>query len=61
MSDPSALSVFWLYTLMLLLAAGALAFLYWAVRSGAVSGSEAPKYRMMEDDLEGETHGDATR
>jgi len=61
MSDPSTFSVFWLYTLMLLFAAGALAFLYWAVRSGAVSGSEAPKYRMMEDDLEGETHGDATR
>jgi hypothetical protein len=59
MSDPTALSVFWLYTLMFLFAAGALAFLYWAVRSGAVAGGEDPKFRMMDDDLEGETHGDA--
>jgi nitrogen fixation-related uncharacterized protein len=56
MTDYSALSVFWMYTLMFLFAAGALCFLYWAVRSGAVRDSEAPKFRMMEDD--GGSHGD---
>jgi hypothetical protein len=57
MADYSLVSVFWLYSLMLLFGAGALAFLYWAVKSGAVKNSEAPKYRMMEDE-EGEARGD---
>lgn len=71
MADPAALSVFWLYTLMLLFASGALAALYWAVRSGAVANDEAPKFRMLEDDLPvassaaspkgGEIHGDVSR
>lgn len=51
MAHPAALSVFWLYTLMLLFASGAFLCLYWAVKSGAVANDEAPKYRMMEDDL----------
>jgi len=57
MADYTLGSVFSLYSLMLLFAAGALAFLYWAVKSGAVADSEAPKYRMMEDE-EGELRGD---
>lgn len=71
MADPAAFSVFWLYTLMLLFAAGALVFLYWAVKSGAVANGEAPKFRMLEDDLPvasstaslkgGEIHGDVSR
>lgn len=60
MADYSLASVFWLYSLMLLFAAGALAFLFWAVKSGAVANSEAPKYRMMEDE-EGEIRGDPNR
>jgi hypothetical protein len=39
-----------MYSLMALFAAGALFFLLRAVRSGAVSGDEAPKYRMLEDE-----------
>ncbi|HKV12560.1 MAG TPA: cbb3-type cytochrome oxidase assembly protein [Thermoanaerobaculia bacterium] len=67
MFASTASSVFWLYTTMFLFGSGALLFLYWAVKSGAVAGSEAPKYRMMEDDLPrpssalpegGEIHGD---
>jgi len=58
MPNLTALSVFWLYTLMFLFAAGAFAFLWWAVRTGAVAGSEDPKYRMLEDDAGG-SHGEA--
>lgn len=71
MADPAALSVFWLYALMLLFASGALAALYWAVMCGAVANDEAPKFRMLEDDLPvvpsavlpegGEIHGDVAR
>lgn len=71
MFDSTASSVFWLYTTMFLFGAGALLFLYRAVKSGAVANDEAPKYRMMEDDLPGPpsavlpegggTHGDASR
>lgn len=43
-------SAFWLYTLMTLFGAGALFFLYRAVKTGAVADDEAPKYRMLEDD-----------
>ena len=50
MADYAAVSVFWLYTLMLVFAAGALFFLFRAVQNGAVADSEAPKYRMLEDE-----------
>jgi hypothetical protein len=49
-SDYTWASVYWMYSLMALFAAGALFFLWRAVRSGAVSGDEAPKYRMLEDE-----------
>jgi len=39
-----------MYSLMALFAAGAAFFLYRAVRTGAVSGDEAPKYRMLVDE-----------
>jgi hypothetical protein len=39
-----------MYSLMALFAAGAVFFLWRAIRSGAVSGDEAPKYRMLEDE-----------
>lgn len=59
----TALSVFVLYTLMFTFAAGALAALYWAVKSGAVADDEAPKYLMLEDGMpedEGGNHGDVS-
>ncbi len=64
MADVTAGSVFTLYALMFLFAAFAFAILWWAVRSGAVASSEAPKYRMMLDDGDlppetGGSHGDA--
>ncbi len=59
MAHPAAVSVFVLYSLMFTFAAGALAVLYWAVRSGAVADDEAPKFRMMETEDEGESHGNA--
>jgi Cytochrome oxidase maturation protein cbb3-type len=46
----SAHSVFWLYTMMTAFGAGALFFLYRAIKTGAVADDEAPKYRMLEDD-----------
>jgi hypothetical protein len=49
-SDYTWASVYWMYSLMALFAAGAVFFLWRAIRSGAVSGDEAPKYRMLEDD-----------
>lgn len=59
MGDAGAASVFWMYALMLLFASGALGFLYWAVRTGAVADDEAPKYRMMGMlEEEGESHGE---
>lgn len=50
MADYAWASVYWMYSLMALFALGAAFFLRQAVRSGAVSGDEAPKYRMLEDD-----------
>ncbi len=50
MSDYSWASVYWAYSIMAMFVVGAAFFLYRAVRSGAVSGDEAPKYRMLEDD-----------
>ena len=50
MSDYTWASVYWMYSIMALFAAGAAFFLYRALRSGAVSGDEAPKYRMLEDE-----------
>jgi hypothetical protein len=49
-SDYTWASVYWMYSLMALFAVGALFFLWRAIRSGAVSGDEAPKYRMLEDE-----------
>jgi hypothetical protein len=59
MAEHSALSVFVLYALMFTFAAGALAALYWAVKSGAVADDETPKYLMLED--EGGNDGDVPR
>jgi hypothetical protein len=50
MADYTAGSVTWMYSLMGLFALGAVFFLVRAIGSGAVSGDEAPKYRMLEDD-----------
>jgi len=49
-ADYAWASVYWMYSLMALFALGAAFFLRQALRSGAVSGDEAPKYRMLEDD-----------
>ncbi len=49
-SAVTAGSVFWLYTMMAMFGAGALFFLYRAIKTGAVADDEAPKYRMLEDD-----------
>jgi hypothetical protein len=49
-SDYTWTSVYWMYSLMALFALGAVFFLCRALRSGAVSGDEAPKYRMLEDE-----------
>jgi hypothetical protein len=49
-SDYTWASVYWMYSLMALFAAGAAFFLYRAVRTGAVSGDEAPKHRMLVDE-----------
>ncbi|MFN8095186.1 MAG: cbb3-type cytochrome oxidase assembly protein CcoS [Vicinamibacteria bacterium] len=50
MADYTYASVFWIYSIMALFVVGAAFFLYRAVRTGAVSGDEAPKYRMLQDD-----------
>lgn len=50
MADYTVGSVTWMYSLMGLFALGAVFFLLRAIGSGAVSGDEAPKYRMLEDD-----------
>ncbi len=42
--------IFGIYALMASFVAGAACLLIWAVRSGAMTASEAPKYRMLEDD-----------
>ncbi len=42
--------IFGVYALMACFVAGGVCLLVWAVRSGAMSGDEAPKYRMLEDD-----------
>jgi len=49
-ADYTYASVLWMYSLMALFVAGAGFFLYRAIRSGAVSGDEAPKHRMLEDE-----------
>jgi hypothetical protein len=48
--DYTWASVYWMYSLMALFAAGAVFFLYRALRTGAVSADEAPKYRMLVDE-----------
>jgi len=53
MADYTYASVFWMYSLMALFVVGTAFFLVKALRSGAVSGDEAPKYRMLEDDEPG--------
>lgn len=50
MADYTYGSVLWMYSLMTLFVVGAVFFLVKAVRSGAVSGDEEPKFRMLEDD-----------
>ncbi len=50
MADYTVGSVTWMYSLMGLFAVGAVFFLVRAIRNGAVSGDEAPKYRMLVDD-----------
>ena len=50
MADYSWASIFWIYSIMAMFVAGAAFFLVKAIRSGAVSGDETPKYRMLEDD-----------
>ena len=59
MADYTQASVYWLYTLMAFFATGALFFLARALRSGAVADDEAPKYRMLEDDLPAAPHAAA--
>ncbi len=50
MEDYTYPSVYWMYSLMALFVVGAVFFLVKALRSGAVSSDETPKYRMLEDD-----------
>ncbi len=50
MADYTYASIFWIYSIMALFVVGAVYFLHRAIRSGAVSGDEAPKYRMLDDD-----------
>jgi len=49
-ADYTSASLLWIYMLMGLFVGGAAFFLVQALQSGAVSGSEAPKHRMLEDD-----------
>jgi len=48
--DYTWASIYWMYSIMALFAVGALFFLWRAVRTGAMTADEAPKYRMLEDD-----------
>jgi hypothetical protein len=50
LADYTYASVFWMYSLMGLFVVGTVFFLFRAIRTGAMSGDEAPKYRMLEDD-----------
>lgn len=50
LGDYTYPSIFWIYSVMGLFVFGALFFLVKAIRSGAMTSDEAPKYRMMEDD-----------
>lgn len=50
MADYTYGSVLWMYSLMTLFVVGAVFFLVKAVRTGAVSGDEEPKFRMLADD-----------
>jgi hypothetical protein len=52
MADYALPSVVAMYALMGVLAGGAALCLLWALATGAVTGDEAPKYRMLEDDGE---------
>ncbi len=53
-------TVYGLYALNALFGLAALLFFIWAVRSGAVRDDEAPKYRMLEDDVLGGHPGAAS-
>jgi hypothetical protein len=50
MADYTYASVLWMYSLMALFVVGTAFFLVRALKSGAVSGDEAPKHRMLEDE-----------
>ncbi len=50
MADYTWSSVLWMYSLMALFGLGAAFFLFQALRSGAVTGGEEAKYRMLDDD-----------
>ena len=50
MADYTWASVFWMYSLMALFVAGTAFFLVRAIRTGAMSGGEEPKYRMLLDE-----------
>jgi len=60
-ADYAWASVYWMYSLMALFVLGAAFFLGKAVRSGAVSADEAPKYRMLQDDEPAPTGPEAGR
>ncbi len=53
MADYTYASVFWMYSLMALFVVATAFFLVRAIRTGAVSGDEAPKYRMLQEDGQG--------
>ena len=50
MADYTWASVFWMYSLMALFVVGTAFFLVRAIRTGAMSGGEEPKYRMLLDE-----------
>jgi hypothetical protein len=50
LADYTYASVFWMYSLMALFVVATAFFLARAIRTGAVSGDEAPKYRMLQED-----------
>jgi hypothetical protein len=49
-ADYTYASVFWMYSLMALFVVATAFFLARAIRTGAVSGDEAPKFRMLQED-----------
>jgi hypothetical protein len=50
-ADYTWASVLWMYSLMALFVLATGFFLVKGLRSGAVTGGEEPKYRMLHDDL----------